>query len=99
MSIPDFSQLMEKAQGLQSQLKKMQEEAENTEVEAEAGAGMVKVKMKGNHLLSSVTISDEAWQEGKTVVNDLILSAVNSAVKKVAESAKSKMSDLPNLMG
>ncbi len=99
MSMPDLSKLMEQAKGFQDQLKTMQTEADKVIVEGKAGAAGIEVnaEMDGKHQLRKLTISDDAFKEGKEVVEGLILSAINDATKQVASTAKQKMMDMPNI--
>ncbi|GAB4223058.1 MAG: YbaB/EbfC family nucleoid-associated protein [Francisella sp.] len=99
----DISKLMQKAQQMQEQMKKAQQELENMEVTGESGAGLVKVVMTGKHDVKSVSIDDSLMSEDKEILEDLIAAAVNSAVKKVEENAidmqkvaKDVGIDLPN---
>ena len=68
--------LMKKAQEMQKNLEKAQEEVARLEVEGESGAGMVKVIMTGKHDLKKVTI-DESVMDDKEMLEDLIAAAVN----------------------
>lgn len=75
---------------LLKQAQKMQEEIalqmEEMEVEGSAGGGAVKVAMNGKKTLLSVQISKDAVDpDDMTVLEDLVLAAVNDAVKKVDE--------------
>ena len=82
--------LMKKAQEMQKNMEKAQEEIANLEVEGESGAGMVKVVMTGKHDLKKVTI-DDAVMDDKEMLEDLIAAAVNDANRKVEEQSHSKM--------
>ncbi|MBX9598682.1 MAG: YbaB/EbfC family nucleoid-associated protein [Burkholderiales bacterium] len=82
--------LMKKAQEMQKNLEKAQEEVSRLEVEGESGAGMVKVIMTGKHDLKKVTI-DESVMDDKEMLEDLIAAAVNDANRKVEEQSQAKM--------
>jgi DNA-binding YbaB/EbfC family protein len=87
-------QLMKQAQKMQEQLLKQKEA---TVVEATAGGGMISVKMNGNNQLLSIQIDPEVFSGGdKDMLQDLIIAAVNEAVRKVEETLNSSMS---NMMG
>ena len=81
---------MKKAQEMQKNMEKAQEEIARLEVEGESGAGMVKVLMTGKHDLKKVTI-DQAVMDDKEMLEDLIAAAVNDANRKVEEQSSSKM--------
>ena len=82
--------LMKKAQEMQVNMQKAQEEVAKLEVEGESGAGMVKVLMTGKHDLRKVTI-DPSIMDDKEMLEDLIAAAVNDATRKVEEQTNAKM--------
>jgi len=87
-------QLMKQAQKMQEQLAKQKEA---TIVEATAGGGMISVKMNGNNQLISIQIDPEVFSAGdKDMLQDLIVAAVNEAVRKVEETLNSTIG---NMMG
>jgi len=88
-----FAGLMKKAQEMQKNLEKAQEELANLEVEGESGAGMVKVTMTGKHDIKKVTI-DPSIMDDKEMLEDLIAAAVNDANRKVEAESASKMGGL-----
>ena len=85
--------LMKKAQEMQKNLEKAQEEVARLEVEGESGAGMVKVVMTGKHDLKKVTI-DETVMDDKEMLEDLIAAAVNDANRKLESASNDKMGGL-----
>ena len=87
-------QIMKQAQKMQEQLLKQKEA---TVVEATAGGGMISVKMNGNNQLISIQIDPEVFSGGdKEMLQDLIVAAVNEAVRKVEETLNSSIG---NMMG
>lgn len=82
--------LMKKAQDMQKNMEKAQEEIAKLEIEGESGAGMVKVLMTGKHDLKKVTIDDVVMND-KEMLEDLIAAAVNDANRKVEEQSQSRM--------
>lgn len=82
--------LMKKAQEMQKNMEKAQEEIAKLEIEGEAGAGMVKVIMTGKHDLKKVII-DDSIMDDKEMLEDLIAAAVNDANRKVEEQSSTKM--------
>ena len=85
--------MMKKAQEMQNNMQKAQEEIAKLEVNGEAGAGMVKVIMTGKHDLKKVTI-DPAVMDDKEMLEDLIAAAVNDATRKVEEQSNAKMGNV-----
>ncbi|BFM15260.1 YbaB/EbfC family nucleoid-associated protein [Maricurvus nonylphenolicus] len=86
--------LMKKAQEMQANMQKMQEELANAEVLGESGAGLVKVTMTGRHDVKKVEIDSSLMSEDKEMLEDLLAAAVNDAVRKVEANSREKMTDL-----
>lgn len=79
-------------QQMQQRLAKAQEELANETVEVTAGGGAVKIVITGNQQIKSVKIDPEAVDaEDITMLEDLIVAAVNEAVTKSQELASKKM--------
>lgn len=91
--------LMKQAQGFQEQLKKNQESLATLEVVGEAGAGMVKATLTGRFVCKKLEIEDSAWQEGKTIVEELVCAAINDALQKVLEKNQGQMGQMMSGMG
>ncbi len=85
--------MMKKAQEMQNNLQKAQEEIAKLEVNGESGAGMVQVIMTGKHDLKKVTI-DPAVMDDKEMLEDLIAAAVNDATRKVEEQSNARMGNV-----
>jgi DNA-binding YbaB/EbfC family protein len=85
-----IASMMKKAQEMQNNLQKAQEEIARLEVDGESGAGMVKVVMTGKHDLKKVTI-DPSVMDDKEMLEDLIAAAVNDATRKVEEQTNARM--------
>lgn len=86
--------LMKQAQAMQEKVQKMQEEVANLEVTGESGAGLVRVVMTGKHDVRRVHIDPELVDGDRDMLEDLIASAVNDAVRRVEEAQKEKMGSL-----
>lgn len=91
--------LMKKAQKMQADMQKAQEEIAKAEVTGESGAGLVKITMTGRHDVRKVDIDSSLMDEDKDVLEDLVAAAVNDAVRRVEENQKEKMSGLTSGMG
>ncbi|WP_166268421.1 YbaB/EbfC family nucleoid-associated protein [Marinobacter caseinilyticus] len=91
--------LMKKAQKMQEDMQKAQEEIARAEVTGESGAGLVKVTMTGRHDVRKVDIDPSLMGEDKDILEDLLAAAVNDAVRRVEENQKEKMSGLTSGMG
>ncbi len=87
--------LIRQARELQAKLAKAQEELGNTQVEASAGGGAVTVVIDGQQRVQSVKISPEAVDlQDIGLLEDLVLTAVNEAIKKSQELAQSHLGAL-----
>ena len=85
-------QLMKQAQEMQERL---QRELAETVVEASVGGGMVSVKMSGHKQLVGCKIDPEVMdREDPSMLEDLIVAAVNEAGRKVDEALQSKLGAL-----
>ena len=88
--------LMKKAQKIQADMQKAQEELANLEVSGQAGGGMVTVIMTGRHDVRRVQIDDSLLQDDKEMLEDLVAAAINDAVRKVEQETKERMSGMAN---
>ena len=84
--------MMRKAQQMQEDMKKAQEEIANMEVEGQSGGGMVKVVMNGRHELRKVELDDSLMSDDKEMIEDLVAAAVNDAVRKIEQQSSERMS-------
>ena len=85
----NIKQLMKQAQQMQEQ---MQARLATIEVEGSAGGGMVKAKMSGGKELLAITIDKEAVDPNDVeMLQDLVVAAVNEAVRKVDEAMQSQL--------
>ena len=88
----DMNRLMQQAAQMQEQMAKAQEELAKETVEASAGGGMVTVKATGAGEIAEVTIAREAIDpEEPELLADMVVAAVNEALRSVDSLAKSKM--------
>ncbi|MDR3415788.1 MAG: YbaB/EbfC family nucleoid-associated protein [Nevskia sp.] len=90
----DLGQLMRQAQKAQEAMKRMQAELAQAEVIGEAGAGMVKITLNGKHEAKRVEIAQDALQESKDFLEDLIAAAINDATQKLERQTSEKMAKL-----
>lgn len=83
--------LMKQAQQMQANMKKAQEELATIEVEGQSGSGMVKVTMTCAHEVRRVSLDDSLMSDDKDMLEDLIVTAMNDAMKQVDEMTRQKM--------
>jgi len=83
----NFSEMMKKAQEMQSQMADAQKRMEDVLVTASSGAGLVSVTMSAKGTLKSVSLDPSIFSaEDKDVIEDLIVAA-HAAAKIKAEDA------------
>src|SRR4051812_6010155 len=88
----DLNALMKQAQQMQAEMAEAQEKLKDETVDASAGGGMVKVKMSGDLRLLEITIDPEAIDpEDPELLQDMVLAAVNEAIRSAQELATSKL--------
>ncbi len=83
--------LMQQAQQMQENMKRMQEQLAAVEVEGQSGAGMVKVVMTCRHDVKRVTIDDALLRDDQDMLEDLVAAAFNDAVRRVEAAVQEKM--------
>ena len=88
----DMNKMLEQVQQMQAQMAKVQEELANETVEASAGGGMVTVKATGALEIKEIKISPEAIDpEDPELLADMVLAAVNEALRSAQSLAQSKL--------
>lgn len=87
----NMQKLMQEAQKMQAQLKRDQDEIESTIYEG--SSSIVNVKINGKYEVVNVEIKleDEITVDDKEMLEDMIMLAMNDAVKKVLEDKNKKM--------
>ncbi len=96
----NINNLMKQAQKMQRDMEKMQAELQEKEVEATAGGGAVKVVATGKKEIKEITISrDVVDPDDVEMLQDLILAAVNEALRMADEMVTSEMSKITGGLG
>jgi DNA-binding YbaB/EbfC family protein len=87
--------MMKQAQKLQQEMLRMQQEQETKTFTAAAGGGMVKATVNGKHQLVDLAINPEAVDpDDVEMLQDMILAAVNEAMRTADAEAANNMSRL-----
>ena len=88
----NMQQLMRQAQAMQQKVAKLQEELAEREFTAQAGGGAVSATVYGRKDLKSLTI-DKACVDPDDVemLEDLVMSAVNEAIRLADETTAAEM--------
>ena len=92
--------MMKQAQKMQQDFMKMQQELESKEFEFSSGGGAVKAVMVGTRKLQSITIDPEVLDpDDVEMLQDLILTAVNGAIKLADDETGKAMNKLQGGLG
>ncbi|HCI53594.1 MAG TPA: nucleoid-associated protein, YbaB/EbfC family [Gallionella sp.] len=90
--------LMKQAQQMQKNMQQAQAELATIEVVGQAASGLVKVTMSCAHEVRRVALDDSVLAD-KEMLEDLIVLALNDAVKQVAATTEQRMSGFGAGMG
>ncbi len=87
-----MSELMRQASRLQRKIEKRKEELKESTIEASSGNEQVKVVVNGARDLVSITIDPELLKsEDLSMVQDLLVAAVNAGMKKSSEMVDAEL--------
>lgn len=87
-----MAQLMKQANQMQTRMKKVQDELAKQEYEGTSGGGAVNVKINGEYKMVSLTLNPDVIKSGDVeMVQDLVLTATNEAVKVARETSQKEM--------
>ena len=96
----NMQQLMRQAQKMQQEVARVQEEVGNTEFESSVGGGVVKVVINGAKEFKGITIAPEVIDpDDIEMLQDLIMAAVNEAMRKADADSAALMSKLTGGLG
>ena len=97
---PSMNEMLKQAQKMQEDMQKKQAELEEKEYEVSAGGGVVKVKINGRREVLSIDIAPEIVDpDDIETLSDIMVAAVNEAIKKVNNDSDSEMQKLTGAMG
>jgi DNA-binding YbaB/EbfC family protein len=107
MPQPNINKMMKQVQEMQAQMMKAQEQLKHEVVEASAGGGTVTVKVSGDLELKEIKIDPSALGDGDEGVSaedfemleDMVLAAVNEAIRSAQELAGRKLGGLTGGLG
>ena len=95
MPQPNMNQMLKQVQKMQADMMKAQEDLANETIEASAGGGMVTVTISGDLVVKDLTIDPGAVDpEDVDMLQDMVLAAVNEAIRQAQEHAATKMGGL-----
>ena len=88
----NMQQMMKQARKMQEQLAAAEDNLKTQTVDTSAGGGMVKVTMTGDMKIGSIKIDPDAVDpEDVEMLQDMIMAAVNEAIRSVGELANKQM--------
>lgn len=97
---PSMNEMLRQAQKMQEDMQKKQAELEEKEYEVSAGGGVVKIKMNGRREVLSIDIAPEIVDpDDIETLSDIMVAAVNEAIKKVNADSDAEMQKLTGGMG
>ena len=92
--------MIKQAQKMQQDMMKMQQELQEKEYEAKAGGGVVAAVVNGKHEVKSLVIDPEAVDpDDVEMLQDMIMAAVNEAMRAADSDAANSMSKFTGGMG
>lgn len=95
----NMQSMIKQAQKMQEEMAEKQAELEEREYDVAAGGGVVNVKINGKKEILSVNIDPEVIDpDDKETLEDLIVAAVNEAIKKVEAVSASEMQKITGSM-
>lgn len=87
--------LMKQANQMQMKMKKLQEELATREFLGTSGGGAVAAKVNGDNKVLTLTMDPEVLKSGDTeMLQDLVISAINEALKTAKETSSQEMSKI-----
>lgn len=91
----DMKKMMKRAQKMQMELARAQDEIKDMTFEATAGGGMVKAVALGDMTLQSIEIDKDAVDpEDIEMLEDMVVAAVNEALRGVGEASSSRLNSI-----
>lgn len=91
----NMQNMIRQAQKMQADLERKNAELAETELVGASGGGMVEVVITGKNVIKGIRIKPEAVDpDDVEMLEDLVLSAVNEALKKAEEETANKMGKL-----
>ena len=92
--------MIKQAQKMQQDMLRMQQELQEKEYQAASGGGVVTAAVNGKHELKALTINPEAVDpDDVEMLQDMIVAAVNEAMRAAEADAASSMKSITGGMG
>ena len=88
----DFNKILDKAKELEAKMRESQENIKKIRVEGVSGSNSIKVILDGEGEMQKITLSDKIMKEDKTIIEDLIVAAHNSAKSQLKSKTTEEIS-------
>lgn len=99
-SMPNMNNMLKQAQKMQKQMEEIQAEMEQKTLEVTSGGGAVKIVISGKKEIKSIELKPEIVDpDDVEMLQDLLLVAVNEAVRQAEEMTSSAMNKVTGGMG
>ena len=95
----DFTKILDKAKEIEAKMKESQEKIKEIKSEGISGSNSVKIILDGEGEMQNITLSDEIMKEDKTIIEDLIVAAHNSAKSKLKSKTAEEISKATGGLG
>ena len=100
MPQPNMQQMLKQVQKMQEEMMAAQESLKDEVVEASSGGGMVTAQVTGDLNFKSIKIDPDAVDpDDVELLQDMILAAVNEALRSAQELASSKLGGIAGGLG
>ena len=95
----DFAKILDKAKQIEAKMKESQEKIKEIKSEGISGSNSVRIVLDGEGEMQNITLSDEIMKEDKTIIEDLIVAAHNSAKSKLKSKTAEEISKATGGLG
>lgn len=96
----NMGNLVKQAQKMQKDMEKLQEELKERTIEVSAGGGAITVIASGRKEIKEITIKPEVVDpDDVEMLQDLIVAAVNEAIRKADDMVNSEMNKITGGLG
>ena len=95
----DFTKILNKAKELEAKMKESQEKIKEIKAEGISGSNSVKIILDGEGEMQNIQLSDEIMKENKTIIEDLIVAAHNSAKSELKSKTTEEISKVTGGFG
>jgi len=88
----NFNNILNKAKEMEAKIKESQEKIKKIKAEGVSGSNSVKIILDGEGEMHDIKISEEAFKEDKTIIEDLIVAAHNNAKSELKSKTSEEIS-------